>query len=113
MGEHHSRHHSYEGMRLNKNLYNLVGTLIIPALTVLTVKDIDMLLQQNIILRAEDVEDVTIFHLVDSAILEVKNIFDIACYSDKIPFDAIRDKIVPVVMFMSKHPDFAHILNHL
>jgi HD-GYP domain-containing protein (c-di-GMP phosphodiesterase class II) len=113
MGEQHSQYHQYEGMRLNKNLYNALGTLVIPSLTILTGKDIDMLLQQNIVLQAEDVEDVTILHLVDSAILEVKDIFNMARYADKIPFDVISEKILPVVLLMSNHPDFAHILAHL
>jgi HD-GYP domain-containing protein (c-di-GMP phosphodiesterase class II) len=113
MGENGSRQYDYVGMRLNKNLYNQLGTLVVPSWTVLTSKDIEMLLQQKIVLRDEDMENVSILHLVDSAIMEVKDIFHNARCADQIPFQAIREKIIPIVLFMSIHPDFNQILTHL
>jgi len=111
--ENHSRIYRYAGMRLNKNVYNALGTLVIPAWTVLTSKDIDLLIQMKIDLQEDDVEDVSVLHMVEAAILEVKDVFRIARYADQIPYAAVREKIVPVVMHMSRHPDFNHILSHL
>jgi HD-GYP domain-containing protein (c-di-GMP phosphodiesterase class II) len=113
MDKHDSLHHQYVGMRLNKNLYSPIGTLIVPSGSILTSKEVELLLQQKILLRDEDVDDVSISHLVDTAILEVKDIFHIARSADQIPFGAIREKIIPIVKLMSNHPDFTHILTHL
>jgi HD-GYP domain-containing protein (c-di-GMP phosphodiesterase class II) len=113
MADEKNQQYNYVGMRLNKNLYCYSGALVVPAFTVLTSTVIEMLLQQKIILRDEDVENVSILHLVDSAIMEVKDIFHSARYADQLSFAAVREKIIPVVLFMSRHPDFNHILTHL
>ncbi|WP_167747148.1 HD-GYP domain-containing protein [Cohnella luojiensis] len=113
MNEGQSRQDVYVGKRLNKNIYNETGTLVIPAWRVLTKKNIVMLASQRIILSEDDVEPVTILHLVDSAIKEVRDLFDHARNLDQIPFTVIRDRIVPMIMQMSNHPNLNQILSHL
>ncbi|MCD9022069.1 HD-GYP domain-containing protein [Cohnella silvisoli] len=113
MNKDQSRQDLYMGMRVNKNIYNDLGTLVIPNFTVLTQKDITLLAQQQIALFDDDVEPVAIMHLVDSAIKEVKDLFDKARNGDQIPFMAVRDKIIPMVIFMSNHPKLNQIFIHL
>jgi HD-GYP domain-containing protein (c-di-GMP phosphodiesterase class II) len=108
-----SRQYEYVGFRVNKNIYNRLGLLILPISTRLTRKDIDMLLQQNISLNEDDVEHVSILHLVNSAMEEIKITFNSARYSEHVPFDYIRHKLIPIIHEMSHHPNLKHILTHL
>ncbi|BBI36397.1 HD-GYP domain-containing protein [Cohnella abietis] len=104
---------SFLNMRVNKNIYNDIGTLIIPNHRVLTIKDIDRLAQQNIVLSDDDVEPVSILDLIDSAIKEVRDLFDKARNYGSVPFADVRDRIIPIIMFMSNHPNLSEILVHL
>ncbi|WP_256759350.1 HD-GYP domain-containing protein [Cohnella sp. WQ 127256] len=108
-----TRQDNYLGMRVNKNIYNKQGILVIPALRALTDIDIALLSGHGIFLSDQDVEPITILDLVDSAIKEVRQVFDIAKNSDHIPFATVRDKIIPIILFMSNHPNLNQILVHL
>jgi HD-GYP domain-containing protein (c-di-GMP phosphodiesterase class II) len=103
----------YKGMRINKNIYNQTGTLVIPTLSILTDKDIYLLYQQKVELSNEDVEPAAVLEIVDSAIKEVKDLFLTAACSDQISFTIVREKILPIIIFMSHHPSLNQILTHL
>ncbi|MGG1518507.1 HD-GYP domain-containing protein [Paenibacillus oryzisoli] len=103
----------YVGFRVNKNIYNSLGVLVLPALSNLTRKDIEMLLQQKITLNEDDVEHVSIQHLVHSSIQEIKIVFDKVRTTEQIPFDHLQERIIPIVTDMSMHPELQHILTHL
>jgi putative nucleotidyltransferase with HDIG domain len=107
------RQDSLVGKRVNKNIYNDLGTLVLPILRVLTKQDIRLLSRQKVNLTDEDVEPVPILHLVDAAIKEVRDLFDDARNLGEIPFVNVRDNIIPMIMFMSNHPNLNHILRHL
>ncbi|MFC5407518.1 HD-GYP domain-containing protein [Cohnella soli] len=113
MGKEHSTRYRYVGKRLVRNMYSPLGTLLVPIHTVLSPKEIDTLFRQGVLLHDEDVEDVAILHLVDAAISEIRDIFQSARHSDRISFEAIRERILPVVLLMSLHPDISRILAHL
>ncbi|WP_372663467.1 HD-GYP domain-containing protein [Cohnella sp.] len=103
----------YKGMRINKNIYNQLGTLVIPTLSILTDNDINFLYQQKVELSNEDVEPAAVLELVDSAIKEVKDLFHTATYADQISYTDVREKIIPIIVFMSHHPNLSQILAHL
>ncbi|RED58130.1 HD-GYP domain-containing protein [Cohnella lupini] len=104
---------SFMGKRLNKNIYNKMGTLVVPKARMLTKKDIILMKSQQVILSEEDFEPFSIDRVVDSAIGEVKELFDHARNLDQIPFAVVRDKIVPMIMLISNHPNLNQILNYL
>ncbi|WP_186438365.1 HD-GYP domain-containing protein [Cohnella terricola] len=108
-----SRQDQYVGMRVNKNIYNKRGILVVPAKRLLTSKDVGLLSQQGVFLTDHDVESVMIDHLVASAIEEVKALFKFAQQTERIPFERVRDKIVPIIIFMSNHPNLNQILLYL
>lgn len=105
--------YQYSGLRVNKNIYSRMGTLIIPAYTILTWKEIDMLRRLNIPLDEGDVEHGSILLLVESAIKEMKEVFKRIRFSDQFPHRDIRKKIIPLIMEMSQHADLKPIFNHL
>ncbi|MDF2723476.1 MAG: hypothetical protein K0Q59_3151 [Paenibacillus sp.] len=113
MQERRPNPYQYVGFRVNKNMYNRSGVLILPGSSILARKDIDMLLQQNVVLNEDDVEHVSIQHLVNSAVKEIEIAFEKVRNTDQIPFEYLRERIVPIVTDMSKHPDLKHILTHL
>jgi HD-GYP domain-containing protein (c-di-GMP phosphodiesterase class II) len=77
----------YVGLRLNKNMYNRSGVLVLPAFTVLT--------------------------RINTAIKEIKLVFDTVRVSEQIPIDSIRDKMVPIIFEMSQHADLKAVLAHM
>lgn len=113
MKEHRLSPYQYVGFRVNKNIYNNFGVMILPALSILTRKDIEILLQLNIVLKEDDVEHVSIQHLVNSSIKEIKEAFEKVRNTGQIPFDYLQERIIPIVTDMSRHPDLKHILTHL
>ncbi|WP_127589045.1 HD-GYP domain-containing protein [Paenibacillus koleovorans] len=94
-------------------MYNSLGVLVLPAQSVLTRKEIEMLLQQNIVLNEDDVEPESIRQLVNSSIKEIRIVFEKVRNTDQIPFEHLRERIVPIVTEMCSHPNLKHILSHL
>jgi len=109
----YARQELYAGMRVNKNIYNSQGTLMIPVQTLLTKRDIELLVQQQILLGDEDVEQAAIEELVDCAIQEVKEVFETARQLNQIYFDDVRDRIIPIIIHMSNHPNLNQVLIYL
>lgn len=90
-----------------------MGILVLPALSILTRKDIEMFLHHKITLKEEDVELVSIQHLVNSSVQEIKIAFEKVRNTEQIPFDHLRERIIPIVTRMSMHPELKHILTDL
>lgn len=109
----YARMYQYEGLRLNKNVYNRLGALALPALTVLRKRDIEQLVKQKIELLDDDVEHVSIMKMVNGAIAEIKGAFDDVRNSRRISVDVVRHKILPIVIDMSEHPGLTQILSYL
>ncbi len=103
----------YVGLRLNRNVYNRFGVLIVPRLTILSRKEIELLIQQEIKLGEDDVEHVSVMCLVDAAVEEIKSAFEKVRKANRIPLERVRDKLIPIIHEMSRHPDLKSILNHL
>jgi putative nucleotidyltransferase with HDIG domain len=100
-------------MRVNKNIYNDQGTLIVPIMRVLTDKEVQLLNRQGVTLSDQDVEPVSLVHLVESTIREVRELFMFAKQTDRIPYEDVQSKIIPVILFMSNHPNLNQILFYL
>ena len=104
---------AYIGKRVNRNIYNESGTLIVPVSRVLTDRDIRLLARQGVTLCEQDVEAVSIVHLIESAIREVRELFEFAKQTDRIPFARVRDKVVPLILELSNHPDLNQTFRYL
>lgn len=103
----------YAGYRVIKNIYNGNGVLMLPASVVLTNKDIELLLRQNIRLEANDVEQVTIEQLVNCSIVEIKHVFGKVRNTGQIPYRHLRERVLPIVIAMSAHPDLKPVFSYL
>lgn len=103
----------YAGFRLNKNIYSCTGVLLAPASTVLTRKEIELLFQQGIEIVEDDIDHSSVMHLVSSAVDEMKVIFKKVRNTEQIPVDRIREKIVPIIIAMSDHPNLYPFFNYL
>jgi HD-GYP domain-containing protein (c-di-GMP phosphodiesterase class II) len=103
----------YIGFRVNKNIYNRFSVLVLPANAVLTGKDIHSLIQQEIMLKEDDVVSTSILHLVDLAVDEIKDTFEKTRDSGKIPFEKLHGKIIPIIVEMSELPDISPILTRM
>ncbi|WP_372636479.1 HD-GYP domain-containing protein [Cohnella sp.] len=104
---------TYVGMRVNRNIYNGSGTLVVPVSRVLTDRDVNLLARQGIALSEQDVEAVSVVHLVDSAVREVRELFEYAKQTDRIPFARVREQIVPLILELSNHPNLNQIFRYL
>lgn len=113
MREGYRDRYRYEGMRINKNIYSRLGTLVVPVFTRLTRKELDTLRRLNIELGDEDVEQISVLHLINSAVREINEAFEIVRQSGRIPFDRIRKNIIPIIVDMSQHTALNPILIHL
>ncbi|MFC3345532.1 HD-GYP domain-containing protein [Paenibacillus abyssi] len=100
-------------MKVNKNIYNRLGVLVIPRSTLLTQKDIALLIQQDILIADGDVEKLSTLNLVDSAIQEIKYAFAKIRDTEQIPLDHIYKKVIPIIVEMSHHQQLKEILSHL
>ncbi|MFC4598274.1 HD-GYP domain-containing protein [Cohnella hongkongensis] len=100
-------------MRVNRNIYNDSGTLVVPVSRVLTDRDVRLLARQGVALSEQDVEAVSIVHLIDSAIWEVREMFECAKRTERIPFARVRDKLVPLILELSNHPNLNRIFHYL
>ncbi|MDF2660897.1 MAG: hypothetical protein K0Q94_3688 [Paenibacillus sp.] len=105
MQERRTGPYRYVGYRLNKNMYNRAGVLIVPVHTVLASKDVELLVRQQVRLRDEDVERLPVLDLIETAICEVKSAFDKIRHSERMPLDRFHEKIIPIIVKMSEHPD--------
>src|SRR5690606_8176838 len=102
----------YIGMRLNKDMYSRLGTLVIPASTLLTQIEIQMLRELNIVLRDEDVEESSILGIVNSSIKEIKDAFQRIRHCNELPYDKVREKIVPIIVNFSQYTNLKNIMNY-
>jgi len=103
----------YIGMRVNKNIYNDQGTLIVPNMRVLTHKEVQLLTRQGVTLSDQDVEPVRLAYLIESTIREVRELFAFAKQTDRIPYEDVQSKIMPIILSMSTHPNLNQILFYL
>ncbi|WP_424767427.1 HD-GYP domain-containing protein [Paenibacillus sp. sgz302251] len=113
MRKEHSEAYQFSGMRLNKNIYNQYGVLVLPAQARLTQKDIELVIHQKISLRHEDMEHASILYLVNSAIKEIKDAFHKIRHSHVIPYEDVRERIIPIIEEMSSDAHFSDVFAHL
>ncbi|OBR62281.1 hypothetical protein A7K91_01265 [Paenibacillus oryzae] len=88
---------SLVGKRVNKTIFNRYDVMLIPAFSILSKRDIDLLCRQSIQLSACDVEDAKVRALVGEAVQEIKEVFGAARQSGGLRLTTIRDKLVPLI----------------
>jgi HD-GYP domain-containing protein (c-di-GMP phosphodiesterase class II) len=101
------------GYYLNKNIYNKMDVLLIPANTVLKPSHITLLTSQEIFLNQEDVSSGTSVRLMKEAIKETKKAFETIKLKKAIPFDSIKTNIIPIVAQFSINPNVFSIISSM
>jgi len=61
----------------------------------------------------DNYEQASVRQFVNSAIKEIKIAFEKVKVTDQLPFENIREKMIPIINDMSRHPDLDHILTQL
>lgn len=95
---------AFTGRRINKNIYNSQNALLLPVSSLINEKTISLLTDHQIHLSIEDFEPVKseIEQIVDQSVLEVKQIFVEIQHSGYIPFEKIKQTILPTLCNLSK-----------
>lgn len=99
------------GNYLNKNIYNKLDVLLIPANTVLKNSHITLLISQNIALGIEDVNSVSSIRLMKEAIQETKLAFETIKLNKAIPLSDIKKRITPLIAQLSLNPDLLSLIS--
>src|SRR5690606_20153970 len=103
----------YVGLQVNKNIYSRFGTLLVPAYTILTQHEIDILNQQNIRVAEEDVEESSISLLVEASIQEIQQMFEHVRRADQIPYNKMKTTIIPMIVQLCNVPELRKVLTSL
>ncbi|MDB5056063.1 MAG: hypothetical protein JWM44_4113 [Bacilli bacterium] len=101
------------GYYLNKNIYNKLNVLLIPANTVLKRTHIALLISQEITLNQEDISSIKSVRLMNEAVKETKKAFNIISLNKVIPLDNIKTKIIPLIAQFSLNPDLLSIFTSM
>ncbi|MHA7965233.1 HD-GYP domain-containing protein [Paenibacillus sp. CAU 1782] len=88
---------SFVGKRVKKPIYNRYDVMLIPAFSILSRRDIDLLCGQRVQLLACDVEEAKFRALLDEAVQEIKEVFGEARQCGKLGLTGIRDRLVPLI----------------
>jgi putative nucleotidyltransferase with HDIG domain len=94
------------GLKLNRNIYSCNGTLMLSAFTFLTDEHIRYLIQHNIYLSTDDLEPVENRSkaLIESAVSEVKGIFETASRTERISIEKVERDLVPRITELANSP---------
>lgn len=103
----------YAGFRVNKNIYNAEGVLVVPAKTILFSRTKRMIARQHIRLSDKDIEPVPVLELIRTALLEVRLTFRHVRDFGRIPVERVGRYIVPLVVQLSQHPDLNALFSEL
>lgn len=105
--------YSLIGLRTNKNVYSAHGALLLPAGTRLTRQNIKRLQQYGIVLKADDVEPFSGYHLLQEALQEVRDVFHTVRETNYIPVQKLYEQALPLIVKISEHPQLHTMLTHL
>jgi putative nucleotidyltransferase with HDIG domain len=103
------------GLKLNRNIYSCHGSLLISAFTFLTDEHIRYLVQHKICLSSDDLEPVEnrSKELIESAVSEVKGIFETASRTERIPIEKVERDLVPRITELANSPRLFSLLMKL
>jgi HD-GYP domain-containing protein (c-di-GMP phosphodiesterase class II) len=95
---------AFAGRRINKNIYSTQKALLLPASSLINEKAISLLTDHDVHLSNDDLEPAKseIEQIVDQSVLEVKQIFAEIQHSGRIPFEKIKQTILPTLCNLSK-----------
>lgn len=102
--------------RLNKNLYTQLGTLLLPANTVLKKEHLDLIHMHHICLLKDDVEDEwdnQNHHTVEAVISELRAIFEQAKHLDQLDLTDAKDRILPHMKQLTRSKRIFQLLEAL
>ncbi|MDB5054982.1 MAG: rpfG 6 [Bacilli bacterium] len=101
------------GHKLNRNIYSCNGSLLLSAFTFLTDEHIQYMVQHKICLSIDDLEPVEnrSKELIESAVSEVKGIFETASQTERIPIEKVERDLVPRITELANSPRlFSHLM---
>ncbi|NMO95048.1 HD-GYP domain-containing protein [Paenibacillus lemnae] len=92
------------GYRLKQNVYSK-DILLLPACSILTARNIELLLANHVHICDEDIEPTQAVHMVDQAVEELKAAFVLARCTLQVPIARIRSSITPLIVDLNDSPD--------
>ncbi|NOU93534.1 HD domain-containing protein [Paenibacillus sp. LMG 31456] len=99
----------YYGKQLKQDKFNQLGVLVVPAMTLLSLEQLQILNQHGVSLEPNDVNEGTerTDHsvLVDESVLLVEEIFQEIRYTKQIPLLTIRKQIFPMIYHTTEQPN--------
>jgi HD-GYP domain-containing protein (c-di-GMP phosphodiesterase class II) len=101
------------GHQLKKNIYNRVGTLLIPTKSILSVELLELLDNHHIELDPNDSEKIDNEKLIASAAAEIRDIFSGMRGSQGIPMEELSGRILPSISNVAETPDLFSLLADL
>jgi len=113
MKDHHPNRERHVGMKLNRNIYSPLGSLVIPESTILTQIELNLLEELNIELCEEDVEESSIHRLVQAAFEEIREAFGQVRFGDLLTHGQACEMIVPVIAHMIRYPVMRSVVSRL
>lgn len=109
----HSSLTPFVGMRLNRNVYNRFGVLVLPACSILTEGNLGLLQEHQVQLFEEDVEETAVSVLVNTAITEFANVFHMSRKFNRVSIEGFRDIIIPMIESLSLRVDLNRNLAYM
>lgn len=106
------------GRKLKTDLFNHLGTVVLPAGTILTMRQLERLVEHDIRLtEANIVIDIRnegeLLQVIDQAVFQVQSVFDEIRATNKIPISDVRDHIIPSIYEAAEHRDIFKIFASL
>jgi putative nucleotidyltransferase with HDIG domain len=101
-------------LKLKRNIYSSSGSLLLSAFTFITDEHIQFLAQHKICLSTDDLEPILnrSMELIDSAVCEVKEIFETVSRSGQIFIENVERDLVPRITELANCPGlFSHLMN--
>src|SRR5690606_37162043 len=80
---------------------------------ILTRRDIERLAYHSVDLLTEDIENVSLRPLIDSAITEVRKDFRKVRQTNRIPYTEVREKIIPLIVEISRQSDLGAVIQYM
>lgn len=103
----------YLGVRVKRSLYNSHHALIIPANSSLTKHDLALIQSQGIVLTVDDIVETPYGELIESAIDEMKDVFEQVRCGSMISGEVITKNILPLILTLNTYGSIHEVLTCL
>jgi HD-GYP domain-containing protein (c-di-GMP phosphodiesterase class II) len=105
----------YVGKQLKEDIFNLTGTLIAPAMTLLSHEQVRLINMHGVILQDVDFTSTTSTEnrsnaedreaMIEESVAQIGEVFEEMRYSKKIPLMDVRRSIIPMIHETTEQPD--------